>query len=146
MREIIVKNYLHLLCILYTLIYTGSLYAQQVSRPSKYVSKNHPTIIKSRIVVAAITSICCLACTTYLLKHEECSFAVSFLHIGRIWPAKFAAVGRALLLTCVLFAGPIFDGIFERRAAHLQQRRWERVDWLAIRDYVAVGTTFPDRH
>ncbi|KAM7182750.1 hypothetical protein V8F33_014054 [Rhypophila sp. PSN 637] len=140
-----------LLLVFYALIYVLPFYASSLTRPSPTLSRDAPSVIKARITSVTISCIiCCLS--TYLILtsgfptgNETGLSSNHVIHLMGFWPLAVVDSLRALLLTGLLFLGPLFlYFIVEsgwRDWLHLDPLREIYSDWTAWRNLVAGPIT-----
>ena len=100
--------------ILYTLLYIVPFYISKTTRPSPFLSRDAPSVIRARIQAAIFATVVNTSLTLYVLTaYGEATLADAFRLMG-YGPVSIADLGRVLLLCCVLFAGPLFEaGVVE---------------------------------
>ncbi|KAH8879388.1 Abi-domain-containing protein [Thozetella sp. PMI_491] len=133
------------LLVLYALIYFLPFYTSQLTRPSPTLSRDAPSVIRARITSVLVS--CFFAClATYLILVNEAKAGVDdALHFMGIWPVAVVDSLRALLLTALLFLGPLFSYLVVDRG----YREWLRLDplkevwaeWTTWRNIVAGPVT-----
>ncbi|PHH84120.1 hypothetical protein CDD83_2443 [Cordyceps sp. RAO-2017] len=113
------------LLIVYCLVYVLPLYASSTTRPSPTRSRDSPEAIRARVrAVSLSTSACCTGTLLILCRSaaairsssgslSEPATARYLLqspsHLMGIWPVGFNEIVKSLLLTSLLFAGPLFE-------------------------------------
>ncbi|PYH97507.1 prenyl protein protease [Aspergillus ellipticus CBS 707.79] len=128
-----------------TLVYVVPFYVNSTTRPSPTLSRDAPSVIRARI--RAVTSSCVvssLAVLWLIIGKNDASFSEA-LHFLGWWPVSLVDIFRSLLLTAILFAGPLF----ERGIAEGEWREWIRGgrvtsalrSWIGWRNYVAGPIT-----
>ncbi|KAJ5902699.1 hypothetical protein N7495_003227 [Penicillium taxi] len=131
--------------IILTSLYVVPLYLSPTSRPSPSLSRDAPSVIRTRIRV--VTSACILASIAVLwlvVVQGNSSVTVALTLLGW-WPINIADIARSLLLTAILFTGPLF----ERGIVEGEWRSWFRRSklseslsgWIGWRNYVAGPVT-----
>lgn len=95
--------------IFYTLIYVVPFYLSSRTRPSPNLSRDAPSVIRARITSVTLTCVVCSALTFYILTAHGHASSQSAAHIMGYWPVGLVAAARVLLLTGLLFAGPLFE-------------------------------------
>ncbi|KAK3333301.1 CaaX protease [Cercophora scortea] len=136
-----------LLIALYALVYFVPFYFSRTARPSPTLSRDTPSVIRARI--GSVTVSCAVCCaTTYLVLTQTGSAPAStskVLHLMGIWPPALADSARAVLLTALLFLGPLYsylivdDGWRSWLALEPLRELWE--EWTVWRNYVAGPIT-----
>lgn len=97
--------------VLYTILYVVPFYLNPKTRPSPTLSRDAPHVIRARI--ASVTLTCAAASLTtlaVLTRAGGLGFGAA-LHALGYWPAGLAEALRALLLTELLFLGPLFESL-----------------------------------
>ncbi len=117
-------------------------YLSKTTRPSPSLSRDAPSVIRSRIRFVTFSVIASTLTSIYVLNiHAELSFFETLRLLGW-YPISISEIGRALLLTGILFAGPLF----ERGLAGSGWRDWIRgqrlnetlSSWIGWRNFIAV--------
>jgi len=102
-------------------------------------------VIKARITSVTFTCIVCSVATFYILTSPHSNGQVvttnGALHSMGWWPIGLAETGRTLLLTAILFAGPLYESLI----VHGGWRDWIRLrpvvelfsEWTTWRNIVA---------
>lgn len=94
------------------------------------------------MVVSISTALCSLV-TLYLLSSHAGVAVVEPLHFMGYWPPGLVDSARALLLTALLFAGPLYESLFIDGAfqqwLHLEPLKELWADWPTWRNMVAVS-------
>ncbi|KAE8377882.1 hypothetical protein BDV26DRAFT_262538 [Aspergillus bertholletiae] len=128
-----------------TLAYVVPFYVSATTRPSPTLSRDAPSVIRARIKAVTLSCIGCTLAVSWLITAKgNVSLIEAFRFLGW-WPIGFAEVLRSLLLTAILFAGPLF----ERGIAEGEWRDWikgNRISetlrgWIGWRNYVAGPVT-----
>ncbi|KAM7204023.1 hypothetical protein V8F20_003721 [Naviculisporaceae sp. PSN 640] len=128
------------LIVIYALIYFLPFYFSSLTRPSPTLSRDAPSVIKARITSVTISCfICCF--TTYLIlvppsflrkepKAGDGSLSNGHvLHLMGLWPLALTESLRALVLTMLLFLGPLF-------AYFVVESGWR--DWLRLEPFKEI--------
>ncbi|KFY25499.1 hypothetical protein V493_04638 [Pseudogymnoascus sp. VKM F-4281 (FW-2241)] len=112
------------LLVFYTFLYVVPFYISPVTRPSPGINRNIPSVIKARIRSVTWTCAMCTISTALLLAYLSTSSTyLTTLHLMGYHPAGLLPSLRALLLTAILFLGPLFEsGIVEGN-----WRSWSRL-------------------
>ncbi|KAK1835196.1 hypothetical protein QBC39DRAFT_379218 [Podospora conica] len=103
-----------LLLTLYALIYFLPFYLSPLTRPSPTLSRDDPRVIRARIRSVLLSCALCLTTTTLLLLPTLP--LPSTLHLLGLLPPSPLPILRSLLLTALLFAGPLLDTLLIARA------------------------------
>ncbi|OJJ52607.1 hypothetical protein ASPSYDRAFT_51723 [Aspergillus sydowii CBS 593.65] len=128
-----------------TLIYVLPFYISPTTRPSATLSRDAPSVIRARIRAVTLSCIVCsLAVLCLIVTKDDCS-VIDALRLLGWWPVSFTDVFRSLVLTAILFTGPLF----ERGIAEGEWRSWfkkARISetlggWIGWRNYVAGPIT-----
>ncbi|KAH8689658.1 CaaX prenyl proteinase Rce1 [Talaromyces proteolyticus] len=133
------------LSILVTLAYVVPFYISKQTRPSASLSRDAPSVIRSR--VRAVT-LACIGSTFFMLAIITLKASASLpeaLKLLGYWPIGFLEILKSFLLTAILFSGPLFErGIVERDwmlgirgAAIAESLR----SWIGFRNFVAGPIT-----
>ena len=94
------------LALLYTILYVGILYVHPKSRPHAQFQASDPEVIKIRFILIGLVSVICIWITT-----KYCAFGglTASLEQLSIYPIRLPAIAYSLLLTAVLFLGPLVE-------------------------------------
>ncbi|KAK4137367.1 Abi-domain-containing protein [Trichocladium antarcticum] len=98
-----------LLVVLYALSYFVPFYLSPTTRPSPTLSRDAPSVIRARIRSVALSCLVCTAATYTVLARTAGATPAEALHLLGLWPPAPAASLRALLLTALLFLGPLYS-------------------------------------
>ncbi|KAI0480799.1 CaaX protease [Xylariaceae sp. FL0804] len=112
------------LLVVYTLAYVVPFYLSRTTRPSPTLSRDAPSVIRARVASVSLTCMACSAVTYVILTSQGRATSLEALRAMGYWPAGLAEAARALLLTAVLFAGPLYETLVVDGA-------WR--DWLSLR-------------
>lgn len=128
--------------VLLTLLYVVPFYLSPTTRPSPSLSRDAPSVIRARI--RAVTGSCIVSSIVvlWLIVEEGGSSIDAGVRLLGWWPVGVLDIFRSLLLTVILFAGPLF----ERGIVEGEWRVWFRRSklseslggWIGWRNYVAV--------
>ena len=126
-----------------TILYVLPFYLSPSTRPSPNLSRDAPSVIRARIrSVFLSTSLCTLFAIYILSTHASASLAEGLRLLGW-YPVSVIDIAKALLLTVLLFAGPVFEkGIIESgwKSWITGQSLYESLSsWIGWRNYVAVS-------
>ncbi|KAI5849417.1 hypothetical protein DFP73DRAFT_571942 [Morchella snyderi] len=103
--------YASLVSIIYTISYVGVLYLSPLSRPDPSLHRDSPSVIRIRIRAVTVVTIAALTVTsiiTALTTPRRTLYEVlSFLGLLSPTPTSILDVFRSLLLTAILFTGPL---------------------------------------
>ncbi|KAI5302866.1 hypothetical protein KEM56_000270, partial [Ascosphaera pollenicola] len=129
----------------FTVLYVVPFYVLPGARSSPTIDRDAPSVIQQRIRAVTISSsVCSLGVFVFLVSWAEKS-PVEALSVMGWWPPGFLETAECLLLTAILFAGPLFErGIIDGEL-------WEWIDgtrvreiasdWAEWRNYVAAPIT-----
>jgi len=137
------------LLVIYTLVYVLPFYVSSTTRPSATLSRDAPSVIRGRIQSVTITCIICSVTTFVVLASVDdgspLTTPIKALHKLGYFPIGLYESAKAVLLTAILFIGPLFEaGIAEGK-----WRDWVRLrglavtvkGWIGYRNYVAGPIT-----
>lgn len=96
------------LSILCTFFYVGVLYLLPSARPTPTVPKDHPKVIKSRILLVSWASLASAFVTVSIGKTANDGWLSTTIRILGL-QFKLSEVVSSLLLTATLFAGPLYE-------------------------------------
>ncbi|GAB1197334.1 hypothetical protein APSETT444_006627 [Aspergillus pseudonomiae] len=122
-------------------VYVVPFYVSSTTRPSPTLSRDAPSVIRARIKAVTLSCIgSTLAVSWLIIAKGNVPLSEALRFLGW-WPLGFTEVLRSLLLTAILFAGPLF----ERGIAEGEWRDWikgNRISetlrgWIGWRNYVA---------
>ncbi|KAH6893604.1 hypothetical protein B0T10DRAFT_278092 [Thelonectria olida] len=132
------------LLIVYTLVYVIPLYFSAATRPSSTRSRDAPEAIRARIFVVSLSTAVCSLVTLGLLSSQPQQQRTP-LHLMGYWPPGTTEAARALWLTALLFAGPLYESLVIDGAVHqwltLEPLKELWVDWPTWRNMVAGPVT-----
>ncbi|KAL4776180.1 hypothetical protein BDW60DRAFT_107819 [Aspergillus nidulans var. acristatus] len=128
-----------------TLIYVLPFYVSPSMRPSATLSRDAPSVIRARIRAVTLSCLLCSVAVLWVIVAKDDSSFSHALKLMGWWPISFTDVFRSLLLTAILFTGPLF----ERGVAEGEWREWFRRDrisetlggWIGWRNYIAGPIT-----
>lgn len=101
-----------LLSITYSFLYVAILYVSPLTRPRANIDRNEPFVIRTRIRAVTVVTIFCILCTStiiYLRTPRSWLDTLAFMGLSQITPSTLVDIGYTLLLTMVLFAGPLLE-------------------------------------
>lgn len=119
------------LLVLYTLLYVIPFYLSPQTRPSPSLSRDAPSVIRARITSVSLTCVLASLATFLVLAKYAHIDHPRILHVMGYWPLGLAESLRAVLLTAILFTGPLFEYL-------VVEAGWR--DWYGSR-LVAQGST-----
>lgn len=121
-------------------------YLFRKTRPSLTLNRDAPSVIQARIR-AVTTTVTISTITTLYLLHEKGQLSISSaLHGLGLWPISLSATWKPLLLTFILFLGPLFEDIFLRRSLTPPSEAWTCLvtslsSSIGYRNYIAGPLT-----
>lgn len=117
-------------------------YLSSTTRPSRSLSRDAPSVIRARIASVTLSCIICTIVTFVILTSPAEITPAGALHMMGWWPLGVVEAAQALLLTCILFVGPLFESLI----VHGGWRDWLRFgpvyelgEWTTWRNIVAVS-------
>ncbi|KAI1115033.1 CaaX protease [Nemania sp. NC0429] len=127
--------------VIYTLIYVVPFYLSATTRPSRTLSRDAPSVIRARVASVSLTCLVCSLITFAILTSKGGATTGEALHSMGYWPLGLAEAARSLLLTAILFGGPLYEALL----VDGQWRHWlsfEPVaglfgDWVRWRNIIA---------
>ncbi|KAJ5504635.1 CAAX amino terminal protease [Penicillium fimorum] len=129
------------LSVILTLLYVVPFYISSTTRPSPTLSRDAPSVIRARI--RAVTGSCIVGSVfvLWLIVEEGNSSLGAGTRLLGWWPVGVLEALRSLLLTAILFLGPLF----ERGIVEGEWKFWFRPSklseslggWIGWRNYVA---------
>lgn len=129
--------------VLYTISYVGVLYLSPLSRPHPNLPRDSPSVIRVRIravtVVTIVTLVVTSSITAATTSNRSLFEVLSFLGLSPA-PSSVADILRSLLLTAILFTGPLvqrlcFDNGWRDIKDDVNKMFYT---WTGWRNYVAV--------
>jgi prenyl protein peptidase len=118
------------------------LYLSRAARPSASVSRDAPSVIKARVRTVSVSTFICSTCTYLLMVYKFHMLPSDSLKLLGWWPIGVTEIAKSILLTALLFMGPLFErGIVEEewRSWIGGRRLVESLSgWIGWRNYVAV--------
>lgn len=121
-------------------------YLFRKTRPSASLNRDAPSVIQARIRAVTTTVTISTITTLYLLQTKgQLSTSASLHHLG-LWPISPLAILQPVLLTFVLFLGPLFEDIFLRHSLWPLPEAWGRIvtslsSSIGYRNYIAGPVT-----
>lgn len=132
-----------IISVLYTISYVGVLYLSPLSRPHPNLPRDSPSVIRVRIRAVTVVTIVILVVTSSITfvatSNRSLPEVLSFLGLSPK-PSSAADILRSLLLTAILFTGPLVqrlcldNGLRDIR----DDIRKMFYTWTGWRNYVAV--------
>lgn len=128
---------------IYTLVYVLPFYFSSTTRPSRTLSRDAPSVIRARVTSVTLTCLVCSVITFLLLTSKGHATNADAIHSLGYWPVGLAETARSLLLTAILFIGPLF----EHFVVHSGWRDWLALqpvselfnEWVTWRNIIAVS-------
>ncbi|KAK6189302.1 hypothetical protein LQW54_013406 [Pestalotiopsis sp. IQ-011] len=97
------------LLVIYTLVYVIPFYLSSKTRPSRTLSRDAPSVIRARVTSVSLTCIFCSVCTFLVLTSQGHATRPDAVRSMGYWPVGLAETAKTLLLTAILFAGPLYE-------------------------------------
>ncbi|KAJ3499614.1 hypothetical protein NLG97_g182 [Lecanicillium saksenae] len=97
------------LMLAYSIIYVLPLYGSDATRPSPTRFRDDPAAIRARVRAVTLSTIACSVVTFITLWYL--SEQQSALYLMGYWPVRPIESAKALLLTAILFAGPLYESL-----------------------------------
>ncbi|KAI1826167.1 CaaX protease [Xylaria intraflava] len=133
------------LLVIYTLFYVVPFYLSKTTRPSRSLSRDAPSVIRARITLVSLTCIVCSTTTFVILTSQGHATNGEALHSMGHWPLGLSEAARSLLLTAILFSGPLYETLLVdgewRRWLSLQPTSELFTDWIRWRNVIAGPLT-----
>lgn len=147
------------LLVFYTLLYVIPFYLSPRTRPSPSLSRDAPSVIRARITSVSLTCAIASLVTFLVLAKEGHLTNVQVAHVMGYWPLGLEETVRVVVLTAILFMGPLFEYFVVERGwrdwygstpvakgstmSFLQPARDVLFggDWIAWRNYIAGPLT-----
>ncbi|KAJ5180315.1 hypothetical protein N7492_003525 [Penicillium capsulatum] len=134
-----------LLSVALTFLYVVPFYLSPTTRPSPSLSRDAPSVIRARIRAVTGSCVASSLIVLWIVVEQGNSSVGAALGLLGWWPLDFADMARCLLLTALLFAGPLY----ERGLVESEWRSWFRRSklseslggWIGWRNYVAGPVT-----
>ncbi|KAI4175428.1 MAG: hypothetical protein LQ343_001627 [Gyalolechia ehrenbergii] len=129
----------------YTLLYVIPFYLSSTTRPSPTLSRDAPSVIRARIRFVSVSVTLSTIITVYVLATRANASRLEILRLVGWYPLGILEVVKSLLLTALLFIGPLF----ERVVIEGRWKDWIRGQtireslgsWIGWRNYVAGPVT-----
>ena len=133
--------------IAYTIFYVLPFYLSPTTRPSPSLSRDAPSVIRARIRVVTASVIVSSIITIYVLSISVTPSALEIFRLLGWYPVSVLEIAQSLLLTVLLFAGPLF----EKGVVESGWREWisggslheTLSSWIGWRNFVAVRSLLP---
>ncbi|KAL8641886.1 MAG: hypothetical protein Q9228_001360 [Teloschistes exilis] len=129
------------LSVAYTVLYVLPFYLSATTRPSPTLSRDAPSVIRARIRFVSVSVTLATIATIYVLAARANASHLDILRLLGWYPIGLVEVAKSLLLTAILFAGPIL----EKAVIESGWKDWLRgqtlheslSSWIGWRNYVA---------
>lgn len=138
--------YATFLLLIYMLIYVSPFYLFASTRPSPMRSRDAIPVMQARTRSVIVSCCICSAATMILLtSNNENSSVLKSVHQMGYFPLGITEVWKSLLLTSILFAGPLFErGFIE--SGWKEWINWRHFKesistWIGWRNYVVGPVT-----
>lgn len=121
-------------------------YLSPRTRPSPTLNRDAPSVIQARIRAVTITVTIAVIVTFYLLyDNGQLGLADSLHHLG-LWPPSPMAILQPLLLTLMLYTGPLYSDIYLDQTLSPLSNLWSEVvtslsSSIGYRNYIAGPLT-----
>ncbi|MCJ1286546.1 hypothetical protein MMC26_005892 [Xylographa opegraphella] len=129
------------LSITYTALYVLPFYLSSLTRPSPDLPRDSPSVIRARVRLVTLSCTICSVITICILSFHAHVPRLRILKLLGWYPIDIAGTAKPLLLTALLFAGPLFEkGVVEGRWKEWMRGRrlYECLNsWIGWRNYVA---------
>lgn len=121
-----------------TLLYVAVLYLHPSARPTKFISKDNPRVIKSRIVLVTIACLAAGYITVSLGKAEHDSWYGAAVRILGL-RLRVRDVLSSFALTATLFAAPLYESLVAEGGLFTiyQDVTYPLKSWVGFRNLVA---------
>lgn len=129
--------------VIYTLVYVIPFYLSSTTRPSRTLSRDAPSVIRARVTSVTLTCIFCSLSTFLILTSQGRATRPDAIHSMGYWPIGLVETAKTLLLTAILFAGPLYETF----VVHGAWRDWLSFqpvsellnEWTTWRNIIAVS-------
>ncbi|KAL8734492.1 MAG: hypothetical protein Q9166_001392 [cf. Caloplaca sp. 2 TL-2023] len=133
------------LSVAFTLLYVLPFYLSPTTRPSPTLSRDAPSVIRARIRFVSISVALSTITTIYILADRVNASRLGILRLLGWYPIEIIEVAKCLLLTALLFAGPLFEKAMVQGRwkdwIHGQALHESLSSWIGWRNYVAGPVT-----
>lgn len=109
--------------VIYTILYVVPFYLSTTTRPSRALSRDAPSVIRARIASVSLSCAVCSAITLLILTSGGRATYGAGLHAMGWWPVGLWETATSVLLTAVLFLGPLYEALI----VHGGWREWARL-------------------
>ncbi|KAI1129590.1 CaaX protease [Nemania abortiva] len=127
--------------VIYTLFYVVPFYLSPTTRPSKTLSRDAPSVIRARVASVSLTCVVCSIITLAILTSQGEATHAEALHSMGYWPLGLVETGKSLLLTAILFSGPLYEALLVdggwRQCLSLEPVTGLFTDWIRWRNIIA---------
>lgn len=125
-----------------TLLYVVPFYLSPSTRPSPSLSRDAPSVIRARIRTVTGSCLICSLVVLWLVVDKSGSSLSAAVSLLGWWPIDLGDILRSLLLTVILFVGPLYEhGIVEGEwRSWFSRAKWSESlgGWIGWRNYIAV--------
>ncbi|MCJ1248360.1 hypothetical protein MMC30_005577 [Trapelia coarctata] len=129
----------------FTAFYVLPFYLSPLTRPSPILPRDSPTVIRARVTSVTLSCTICSLVTIYIFRTYAHASLLETLKLLGWYPISLLDVFKPILLTALLFAGPLF----ERGVVESGWREWIRGrklleclrSWEGFRNYIAGPLT-----
>ncbi|KAK4177070.1 putative protease [Triangularia setosa] len=129
----------------YALIYFIPFYLSPTTRPSPTLSRDAPSVIRSRIRSVSLSCALCTLTTSLILSRYAALSPSATLHLLGVYPLALIPAVKILLLTALLFLGPLYSYFIVEKGYKpwltLQPLRETLTEWTDYRNYIAGPVT-----
>ncbi|KAK8111079.1 uncharacterized protein PG998_007536 [Apiospora kogelbergensis] len=129
------------LLVIYTLVYVLPFYLSPVTRPSRALSRDAPSVIRARITSVSLSCIVCSVATLVVLTSQGQASYADALHSMGYWPLGLVGTAKSLFLTAILFLGPLYEALVVdegwRDWTSLQSAKDLFKEWTTWRNIIA---------
>ncbi|KAI5854817.1 hypothetical protein BZA05DRAFT_251012 [Tricharina praecox] len=131
--------------ILYTLLYVGVIYLSPITRPRRGLDRSSTFVIQARVRGVTVVTMLCVAITSAVVHYSRSPSSwwstLEFMAIAHITPRTAWDILKALLLTAVLFLGPMLEQICTGSVGTGEGFANGRLTWIGWRNYVVAPLT-----
>ncbi|KAL8700241.1 MAG: hypothetical protein Q9201_005559 [Fulgogasparrea decipioides] len=129
------------LSVAYTVLYVLPFYLSSTTRPSPALSRDAPSVIRARMRFVSVSVTLATVVTIYLLATRARVPRLEILRLLGWYPIGIIEIVKSLLLTAILFAGPLF----EKAVIEGAWKEWIQghglheslSSWIGWRNYIA---------
>ncbi|KAG5975716.1 hypothetical protein E4U55_007599, partial [Claviceps digitariae] len=129
------------LLITYCIIYVLPLYASAATRAAAGRPRDSSDAIRARIRSVSLSTLLCSLATLVIISRSSIALRYSPWNLMGYWPPGVVEACKALLLTCLLFSGPLYEHLVIegtwRSWVSLDPLKEVWSDWAVWRNMVA---------